>query len=892
MNCSRFLLLILFVTSFDVVAQVRVNQDKFSPFSIEEPVSPKIGLALSGGGARGIFQIGVLKALEEHHIPIHLIVGTSMGSVVGGLYANGYSANELEQLALTLDWNSLLNLTTGVKREQIFLDQKNLEDKTLITLELDNWKPKIPNAVSDGQKLTTELNKLTFNGIYYPDSSFDDMAIPFRSVAVNLADGRRVVFENGSLVEAIRASMSIPLLFEPYEKNAMRLVDGGVISNIPVDIAVQENCDLIIAVNSTGKLQPIEEINAPWQTVDQVLSIMMKLANQVQLRQSDVTINLTLDDYQSFDFSNLDTLIKNGYEQTQLQIGYIDTLIDFYSKHNGRDVYEIVYKGKNQLLDSAIAEIKLPENSQIIMRKLYNSGWVQSTSLSGVDDHTTLTVKDYPIIESISFHGINLLPTSEVRRLFYDLLGKPYSYFDGREKFRNLIKRYRQKGFTLADIEKFEFNDTTHHLDVYMDEGIVRSILVEGQKISKDITIFRELPIAQNQILSSDRLDNALENLTTTNLFNQVNINQRKDETGNQLIVNVNEKSSVLLRTGFNASETYHTQFFVDLRNENLFGSGSKIGISTFGGDRNLTSRIEFRSNRILNSFFTFQSTFAYEGINLTINDYTLSKNFSTGSEQNEKRTEIGTIFREHIYGKLAVGRQYAKFGEISLSLQRRLSRQSAATGFNNQDSTRFTKESNYLTNLKLESIFDTRDHLTIPKKGSFIRFLYENSATALGSGLDYNKLFISMETTVPFLPLVTMTPKFEYGTSDQAMPLSESFLRGGSRSFYGFRENDLIGKQVIMSHIGLDWNTPTTFIFDVILHARYDIGNVWNGQKTIKLSDMIQGIGGGITLTTPLGPLTFALGRYFELSKVASFSPVIGWGPMTYYISIGNSFF
>lgn len=888
-----FSLAVFFSFSFtEIGAQSRIVHDKLSPFSIEEPLYPKIGLALSGGGARGISQIGVLKALEEHNIPVHLVVGTSMGSVIGGLYASGYSAAELEKIALTLDWNSLLNLTNDIKRENVFLDQKTLEDKTLITLELSNWKPKIPSAVSNGQKLTTEINKLTFDGLYYPDSSFDKMAVPFRSVAVNLADGRRIVFSGGSLVEAIRASMAIPLLFAPYEKDNMRLVDGGVLSNIPVDVAVQENCDLVIAVNSTGKLRPLSEVNAPWQTVDQVLSIMMRMANQSQLRQSDVTINLTLDDYQAFDFTRLDTLIENGYRQTMLQMGYIDTLVNYYASQNGRIIHRIQYDGKNRLLDSLISGIHLPTNSQVIGRLLYNSGWVRSHFVENRNGENVMAVSEFPMINSISFHGVNLISQSQIRKSFYSLLGQPYQYFTVREKFRNFLRSYRLRGFNLADIEKFDFNSATGHLDVFVDEGLVRSVAIDGSNNASEITIFRELPVEPNQIFSSDRLDIALENLTTTNLFNQVNLDRRKTENGNKLIINVNEKSPLFLRAGFNASETYHTQFFVDLRNESIFGTGSKIGISSFGGDRNLTTRIEYRADRILKSFFTIQSAVSYEGLNLAYHDYTLSKSFSTGAEQNEKRTEQGVVYREHISGMISLGRQYAKFGEISLSIQRKFSRQTSVSGFFDQDQAVFSPESHYLTNLKLESVFDTRDHVTIPKSGTYIRFFYENSTTAFGSEIDYNKLFISLESTLPFLPLVTITPKFEYGTSDQAMPFSESFLSGGSKSFYGFREFDLRGKQVLMSHLGLSWNTPTILIFDVILHARYDLGNVWNEQKTIKISDMKQGIGGGITLDTPLGPLTFAVGRYFELSNVSNLDPTIGWGPMTYYLSIGNSFF
>ncbi|MBN8707719.1 MAG: patatin-like phospholipase family protein, partial [Bacteroidetes bacterium] len=177
----------------DAFAQVVVKKDQLSPFSWETPLGPKVGLVLSGGGARGIFQIGVIKALEEHDVPIHFIVGTSMGSIVGGLYAAGYSVPDLERLAKTLNWQELLALEGDIARSNVFLSQKKLYDRTLISLELDGWKPRIPLAVSTGQKLTTKLNELTLQGIYHPNPSFDQLKFPFRSVATNLATGKKFI---------------------------------------------------------------------------------------------------------------------------------------------------------------------------------------------------------------------------------------------------------------------------------------------------------------------------------------------------------------------------------------------------------------------------------------------------------------------------------------------------------------------------------------------------------------------------------------------------------------------------------------------------------------------------------------------------------------------------
>ena len=141
---------------------------------------PRVGLVLSGGGMRGVAHVGVLKALEESHIPIDLIVGTSIGGLVGGLYASGYSTDQLQMLVDTTNWAEVLAFTDEADRTTLFVGQKQTADRNLLTIRFDGLTPVIPSSLSSGQRLTNFINQLALQGIYHPKQSFDDLKIPFR----------------------------------------------------------------------------------------------------------------------------------------------------------------------------------------------------------------------------------------------------------------------------------------------------------------------------------------------------------------------------------------------------------------------------------------------------------------------------------------------------------------------------------------------------------------------------------------------------------------------------------------------------------------------------------------------------------------------------------------
>jgi len=206
----------------------------------------KVGLALSGGGARGASHVGVLKVLEREHIPIDYIAGTSFGALVGGFYALGYSAAEIEQIFFGQDWNEIFSDAPERRLEPLF-ERKNARYQ--VNLSFRGWIPDLPTGLWEGQRLRETLNELTTKQMLAAQYDFDKLPIPFRAVATNLIDGKAYIFQRGRMSEALRASIAIPMLFTPVEKDGMLLADGGLLNNLPTNIVRNMGADIVIAVN-------------------------------------------------------------------------------------------------------------------------------------------------------------------------------------------------------------------------------------------------------------------------------------------------------------------------------------------------------------------------------------------------------------------------------------------------------------------------------------------------------------------------------------------------------------------------------------------------------------------------------------------------------------------
>ncbi|HBM07598.1 hypothetical protein CXF92_11275 [Pseudomonas sp. Choline-3u-10] len=289
---------------------------------------PRTGLVLSGGAARGLAHIGVLKALEEQGVQIDAIAGTSMGAVIGGLYAAGYSVDELEKLALELDWQQVLS--DDPPREDIPFRRKQDDRDFLVKRKLsfrDDGSLGLPLGVIQGQNLALLLERLLVHASDIRD--FDRLPIPFRAVATDIANDKKVIFRSGHLPQAIRASMSIPAVFAPVEIDGRLLVDGGMVDNVPMDVARDMGVDRLIVVDIGTPLLPREQLLTVVDVLNQSITMMTRRNSEAQLttlRPEDLLVQPMLAAFGSTDFGRAEQLIDAGYRAADALGGRLATM--------------------------------------------------------------------------------------------------------------------------------------------------------------------------------------------------------------------------------------------------------------------------------------------------------------------------------------------------------------------------------------------------------------------------------------------------------------------------------------------------------------------------------------------------------------------------------------
>ncbi|MCF7912609.1 MAG: patatin-like phospholipase family protein [Candidatus Cloacimonetes bacterium] len=270
--------------------------------------TPRIGLVLSGGCAKGIAHIGVLKVLEEYGIQPDYITGTSMGSIIGGLYSLGYSAEELETLILSQNWDELLFDT--IPRRSISLEEKEDYGRYILSFPINGIEVSLPQGLVAGQNISQLITRLTISAHQITD--FRKMPIPFLCIGTDIETGEAVVLDSGFLPEAIRASMSLPSMFTPVEYNGKLLVDGGLVRSFPVSDCLDMGADFIIGVDVGTGLRNRSELNSLVSIMQQAVAFQGSYSSSEEQKLTDILIQPQVEDYSITDFRKGKELIAIG----------------------------------------------------------------------------------------------------------------------------------------------------------------------------------------------------------------------------------------------------------------------------------------------------------------------------------------------------------------------------------------------------------------------------------------------------------------------------------------------------------------------------------------------------------------------------------------------------
>jgi NTE family protein len=291
-------------------------QEAASPTETAQAKRPraKIGIALEGGGALGLAHIGVLQWFEEHHIPIDYLAGTSMGGLVGGLYATGHSPKELQQIVEQQNWDIIIGGQTpyedlSYRRKEDFRDYP-----TFIQLGLKKGLS-LPAGLNAGHQISLLIDRETLP--YSNLKSFDDLPIPYRCVATDLVSGKEVVFSDGSLAQAMRATMSIPGLFKPVRNGDQVLVDGGLVGNLPSDVVRKMGAEVVIAIHLEVSPAKPEDIQSFFSVLGRSIDVIVR-ENEIRgLSAADLVVKVDLHQFSSLDYAKSEVIIDKGRQATQ-----------------------------------------------------------------------------------------------------------------------------------------------------------------------------------------------------------------------------------------------------------------------------------------------------------------------------------------------------------------------------------------------------------------------------------------------------------------------------------------------------------------------------------------------------------------------------------------------
>ncbi len=399
---------------------------------------PKVGLALAGGGAKGFAHIGTLKLIDSLHIPIDYIVGTSMGGIVGALYAIGYDGLTLEKLSFHTDWQEIFTDIPARRDLPYFLKKET--GKYQINFAVQGTKPVAPSGLIFGQKISLLFSSLTYP--YEKISDFDDLPIPVRLIAVDLPSGQQVTLCQGSLAKAMRATMSIPTVFSPVEWGDSLLVDGGLLNNFPVNIVKEMGADLVIGVDLATRLKDKQQLRDGLAVLNQSLAIFDRTRREQQKKLCDVYIQPDLAEFTPADFDNkkIETILRRGDHAAQQ---HLEELIALRDRLLGPDinqqkpqkrfkVSEIRWTGHSPLSHDELLKMTNLNFDQPMHERDLRQGFanLKSSPWFSDIDYELIPLKDHSVLlnvllkekEKMAIFGLNIIGNKKLPFAFINRL--------------------------------------------------------------------------------------------------------------------------------------------------------------------------------------------------------------------------------------------------------------------------------------------------------------------------------------------------------------------------------------------------------------------------------------------------------------------------------------
>lgn len=832
--------------------------DGLNPLDTMPPYEVK--LALSGGGARGLATIGVLEAFEEKGITLSAIAGTSIGGIIGGLYASGFTPDQLKGIASRLDFNNLFSNTPA--RATMFQTQRRDRGRDLLNIRFRGIVPVIPQALTAGQKLTELLTQLTTEATYLSAGDFSRLPIPFATVTTDMVTGKEVVLTNGSIADAMRATMAYPLAFTGLEMNGKLLMDGGMVNPIPVKIVrkLTSDNDFVVAINTSSPLVEKERLVTPVDIANQATSIMTADNLVRNLREADFVISPVSDKIHSADFKQKDTIINYGYyvgqaaaEKIILKLQHLnDSLIYLFTEINlNEELMSIRADFENELLNQPLTYYELVYHLKEISKR---HGLYQLEAI--IENRLKYDIYSSDLI--LKVNGFYHLKMSEYKFAFdgnkafndstlmaqINLADSIISPEKLMREIENIKDFYHQFKYDLVNVKGVKIDSLMKTITFNIDEAIVKDVRVEQTSRTRHWFIRSLFPIKRGMPYSTRLAAQGINNIYGTDLFDRVTIDLVPEQGEAVVLIRVEEKDFSQMRLGWHWDDEYDSEEFVELLDDNIAGIGLEfLTHARYSPDRqNYFARI--KADRIFSTYLTGKVRFYHSYLNRRL--YNFSDSLT--NKHGEYKTGL----------EISLGQQISRLGTVTAGL--------TFEELEYRDGNPVSIDKFGLRIFKLESLVENFDQLPFPNTGKKHYFELKFAGRILGGDVDFTRFYTSIESYFPLSKNVNYHSKLELGASRSGLPLSERFFLGGMYSLSGLRTEQLAGDKMFMMSHELRFKLPLW----LYLSSRFELGNVFGKIDELKIIDLRPAFGIFLSLDSPLGPFEVGYGiTEYEIDRI-----------------------
>ncbi len=810
----------------------------------QEPAAPRLALALSGGGLRGLAHIGALKSLEQAGIMPYAIAGVSFGALVAGLYCEGFTPDEIAESFRQLNLESMLE--DEPERRSMILARKQELSRHLLEIRLErDFSPILPGAITPGQSLYQHLLDQTLELPDLPLQVWNELPIKYAVIATDLNSGNPIVFRSGDPAIAIRASMAVPLLLDPLALDTLQLIDGGIFTNIPVELARDIGGDVVLAVDVSAELHDIKPPYQPWLIVDQVTTILEQDNIEQSLYRADVALKPNI----SVETPSLEwyrAVLDSGAAEMERALPRLRELLELPALPDDSMLIRVdSITGLKPTDESLIIDsnnlVTLRAVRELIRRR-FNSGAVCDVWAEFDESNGALSIKETlpKVVNEVLVQGDSSVSSLSLKKQLSALVGEPLTPKKLNERIRAAHRCLRQAGYPLARLRVKSWDEQTGALLLQLEIGLLDSVVFTGLHRLKPHSLVYETPLVIGEPVKREKIVKAVKSLYATGLFRNV-ISQivPSDIEGRwRLVFHVQEQPPPI-RLGLAYLSEKRTQGFVEYSFpwRPVFPTRTVLFASV--GELNSDYHFSFHIDKVSRWPIIADVTVGYADRERSVYSNAHQVLVSYFDSRWGASVELGGL--AHSWGLLA----------LTMRLEEHCFKYKASV------------QQYHLAAVGAKVGLDTQDRYPYPKRGFRLDSAVESAGQHLASDVSFNRLWGSAESYFPLAKRYTLGLHLAGGTADRTTPRDEQFRLGGIHQFPGLHLDEKVGLIQTNGGAELRYDLLSQLLADAYWGIRVDAGGNWQDPGArLKRENLLTSFSVYFALDTILGPIHLQWGH------------------------------